>query len=219
MLALHQLPGTSDRSTRRASRRRSRASWALRPGGDPVQLNLLGSHDTPRFLTLPAAIGPRSGSRRSSQLTLPGAPCVYYGDEVGLEGGADPANRGAFPWNTDRWDADLLAFVRAAVHLRRTARALTHGSTAFMAAAGGAMAFVRSFESDHVVVALNADEETRRISVASPGLGPDLMPVALPGWPAPVRPAEGAIAVEAGRPVEMEIPGRAGLIFRSSAAS
>ena len=62
-----------------------------------VQFNLLGSHDTPRFVTVCG--GDRVGLRLATliQMTLPGAPSIYYGDEIGMEGGVDPANRGAFP--------------------------------------------------------------------------------------------------------------------------
>ncbi len=71
------------------------------------QLNLLDSHDMPRFINLV------SGNKKALclavlfQMTYPGAPCVYYGDEVGLSGGRDPENRGTFPWDETRWDHDL----------------------------------------------------------------------------------------------------------------
>jgi neopullulanase len=193
------------------------------PAVTAVQLNLLGSHDTPRFLSLSG--GDRAALRIATilQMTLPGAPCIYYGDEVGLEGGADPANRGAFPWDLSRWDTDLLDFVRSAVRLRRSSRALVHGTTSFVAAAGGAMAFLRSFEREHALVALNTDEEPRRLALAMPGAGSALASVALPGWPTPPGSAGTLAGVEAGDAIELgagdklelEVPGRAGLVFRS----
>ena len=65
-------------------------------------LNLLGSHDMARFLTL--ARGDLSALRLATafQMTYPGAPSIYYGDEIGMAGGHDPANRGAFPWHKHR---------------------------------------------------------------------------------------------------------------------
>ena len=56
-------------------------------------------HDAPRALTVLG--GDRAALRMATllQATLPGAPCIYYGDEIGLSGGNDPANRGAFPWD------------------------------------------------------------------------------------------------------------------------
>src|SRR6476646_2550039 len=76
------------------------------------QLNLLGSHDTPRVRSI---LGGDPDAVRLApllQLTLPGAPCLYYGDEVGLTGGNDPGCRGAFPWDESRWDGAFRAFVR-----------------------------------------------------------------------------------------------------------
>jgi cyclomaltodextrinase len=78
---------------------------SLYPGEvNEVQLNLLGSHDTPRFRTL--ARGDTSAYRLATlfQMTYPGAPCIYYGDEIGMEGRHDPACRGAFPWDDRQWD-------------------------------------------------------------------------------------------------------------------
>jgi cyclomaltodextrinase len=69
-----------------------------------VQLNLLDSHDTPRFLSM--ASGDTSALRLAMlvEMTLPGAPCIYYGDEVGTEGRADPDCRRAYPWDPVRQD-------------------------------------------------------------------------------------------------------------------
>ena len=83
-------------------------------------LNLLGSHDMARFLTL--ARGDQSALRLATlfQMTYPGAPSIYYGDEIGMTGGHDPANRGAFPWHrTDTWDTDLLHEFQRLIALRR----------------------------------------------------------------------------------------------------
>ncbi|HZD03543.1 MAG TPA: glycoside hydrolase family 13 protein, partial [Longimicrobiales bacterium] len=60
--------------------------------------NLLGSHDTPRFLTEAGEEVDRLRLATVFQLTFPGAPGIYYGDEVGVTGGPDPENRRAFPW-------------------------------------------------------------------------------------------------------------------------
>jgi cyclomaltodextrinase len=93
------------------------------------------------------------------QCTLPGAPSIYYGDEIGLSGGNDPANRGSFPWNEGRWDGELRAFVRSVLRLRAVEGALRHGSTSILAAAGSAIAFERRMEGRRLVVAVNAGTE------------------------------------------------------------
>ena len=112
--------------------RRSRPSWSgcdrlYDPDVTAVMLNLLGSHDAPRARTVCG--GDLAAVRIATllQMTLPGAPCIYYGDEVGMEGEQDPYNRGAFPWERDRWDHGLRAFVRDLVGLRKRHRALRDG--------------------------------------------------------------------------------------------
>jgi cyclomaltodextrinase / maltogenic alpha-amylase / neopullulanase len=153
-----------------------------------VQLNLLDSHDTPRAHTMLSC--DRAGYRLAVllQATLPGAPCVYYGDEVGLEGGNDPDCRRAFPAEA-AWDRELLAYVSAALAMRAAQPALRRGSWRIAGAAGEAVAMERSIDgSNRLVVALNAGEERVTLGVELPGLqSARLKPLDLPGWP--MRPA------------------------------
>lgn len=73
-------------------------------------LNLIGSHDRERIMTAMAAEQDYDSAARKVKLlstlqyALPGVPCVYYGDEVGLMGGADPANRSGYPWGFENLD-------------------------------------------------------------------------------------------------------------------
>lgn len=73
-------------------------------------LNLLGSHDRARIMTMMAAEEDYSSATRKVKLLstlqycLPGVPCIYYGDEAGLMGGTDPANRSGFPWGFENLD-------------------------------------------------------------------------------------------------------------------
>ncbi|MDE2276873.1 MAG: maltodextrin glucosidase [Burkholderiales bacterium] len=85
-----------------------------------AQLNLLGSHDTPRVLT---ALGGDAAAVRLAMtllFTWPGVPCLYYGDEIGLEGGPDPDCRRCFDWDPARRRTALWAGVQGLVRLRRT---------------------------------------------------------------------------------------------------
>ena len=113
------------------------------------QLNLLNSHDTARSLwTLD---GDASGVRLCVllQMTLPGAPCIYYGDEIGMNGGPDPDCRRAFPW-ADRglWDTELLDFHRRAIKLRHSHPALRTGAYRTLIAAADIFGFCRSLGGD-----------------------------------------------------------------------
>jgi neopullulanase len=134
-----------------------------------VQLNLLDSHDMPRALNL---MGEDKRALRLSvlfQMTMPGAPCIYYGDEVGLSAGGDPYCRGAFPWHDESsWDHDLLAFYQAATTLRHSHPVLRTGSFEFLHADGMVIAFRRQLEEQSAVVVFNAGKETTQAQILVP---------------------------------------------------
>jgi cyclomaltodextrinase len=138
------------------------------PAVTAVMLNLLGSHDAPRARTVCG--GDLASVRIATllQMTLPGAPCVYYGDELGLEGQQDPYCRGSFPWDRDRWDHGLRAYVRDVIGLRRRHRALRDGQLRVLAATGGAFAMLRHADGESFVVATNAGEEPAQLTVTLP---------------------------------------------------
>jgi len=120
-----------------------------------VQFNLLGSHDTPRLLTLMSGDTQRVKLSVLFQMTFVGAPCIYYGDEIGIEGGADPDCRRAMPWNEDLWDRDLLSYVQRCSALRRRFEALRTGDFKRLYARDGVYAFGRRSGDQTVVVVLN----------------------------------------------------------------
>ena len=174
-----------------------------------AQLNLLDSHDTARFLTI--AGGDESALHLATlfQMTYPGAPCVYYGDEVGLEGGRDPDCRRAFPWDERRWNHDLRAFFQRAIALRRAHPALRRGSYAPLAAEDGVYAFARQTAAETLVVALNTRRTARRLALPVQGVlpaGATLQDF----WSAATAP------VSAGR-LGLELLPRSGTVLRWSA--
>ncbi len=120
------------------------------------------------------------------QATLPGAPCIYYGDEVGLRGGDDPGCRGAFPWDESWWEPGLRDSVRALMRLRAAEAALRDGPMRVIGASGMAMAFERGAGSSRFVVAVNAGDEPVGLEVgfgdAPEGPGGHLAPIELPGF-------------------------------------
>ncbi len=138
-----------------------------------AMLQLLGSHDVERFATL------MEGDLRKIQLgfliqfALPGAPSVYYGDEIGLEGGKDPDNRRAFPWDPAAWRPGMLELTRLLISLRKRLPALRRGSYLRLLAddARGCLAFARVLGDEKVVVALNASSTRRSLKIPVASLG------------------------------------------------
>jgi neopullulanase len=149
------------------------------------QLNLLGSHDAPRMRTVLGGDAARVRLAVMLQTTLPGAPCVYYGDEVGLAGGNDPECRGAFPWDQARWEPGLRETFRALLHLRAAEPALRDGRLTVVGARDAAVALERGAGPARFVVAANPGDTPLqldlRFSDAPPGAGGHLAPVAIPG--------------------------------------
>ena len=142
------------------------------PAVRDAQLNLIGSHDTPRFLT--ASGGDLSALEMAflCLFTLPGAPCVYYGDEVGLEGGPDPDCRRAFPWDESSWDHVLRDHVRRLAALRHAHPALRRGAFRTLLAEGPIAAWARTDDGgDAVVAAFNVSREERRVDLPVGGVG------------------------------------------------
>lgn len=142
-----------------------------KPAVSQVQLNLLDSHDTPRFLT--TAHHDQTALRLGwlFQFTYPGAPCIYYGDEIGLDGGADPECRKSFPWDEAHWDHNLRDYLKKLIMLRKENPALRRGSLQRLAAAGDAYAFGRKLDNDSLVVAINASNQACDLDVPVGGLG------------------------------------------------
>jgi cyclomaltodextrinase / maltogenic alpha-amylase / neopullulanase len=152
---------------------------AYRPAATYSQLNLLGSHDTARFLTLVRRDKAALRMAIATTMTLPGTPCIYYGDEVGMEGRHDPDCRRAFPWDEANWDKDLLAYVKAATSLRHAQASLRHGSFSVLAAEGQAMAWTRTLEgAPSVVTLLNAGMNPAALAFELPAGATRLVPAA-----------------------------------------
>lgn len=123
-----------------------------------AQLNLMDSHDTARTLWI--VNGDESALRLCTlfQMTMPGAPCVYYGTEIGMTGATDPYCRAAFPWEAkEQWNDSLLDFFRKVIALRHENPILRTGK-------------VRTLYADHGVYAcIREDEETQGEGVPKVG--------------------------------------------------
>jgi neopullulanase len=128
-------------------------------------LNLLSSHDIPRFLTF--AGGDESALRMAAllQMTYPGAPCVYYGDEIGMQGGRDPDCRRAFPWDEGQWNRGLRQHYKAAIALRKAHPALRRGDLAWLGYEDSVLAFARKSADETLVIVFNLSREPRTTAI------------------------------------------------------
>ena len=129
------------------------------PDAHRANLNLLGSHDTAR---VGSTVGGDSDSVKLAAVlmfTFPGAPCIYYGDEVGVLGGPDPDCRAGFPWDrSDEWDHGLLEAFRSLIALRSSEYSLRHGDYQTLTADGDLYAFSRTTDQSGVIVGVNVGD-------------------------------------------------------------
>ncbi|MFL7812219.1 MAG: glycoside hydrolase family 13 protein [Anaerolineales bacterium] len=125
--------------------------------------NPLGSHDTARLTTELGGDLAKLKMATLIQMTYPGAPAIYYGDEIGLEGAKDPDCRRAFPWNENEWNQDLRDYIQRWTAIRRNRTVLRRGSFLEIHRDGkrGGYAYARKLGEESLLVVLNASA-TRR---------------------------------------------------------
>lgn len=149
-------------------------------------MNHIGTHDTERALTVLA--GEPSGGRgrpwqaaqklsddrrarglrlmrlaSALQYCLPGVPCVYYGDEAGVEGYRDPFNRSTYPWG--REDRELLAWYRRLGKMRKVAAALKEGDFVPFATDSEVVCFERVDGDKRVLCAVNRSDDEKSLTL------------------------------------------------------
>ncbi len=148
---------------RRLARTRARLPWPIALS----QFNLLSSHDVPRFLTRVGGDVDAFLAAHHALFAYVGVPCVYYGDEVGLEGGEDPDNRRPMPWATDAWNHRVHATVRRLAHLRRHHPALARGRYRTLLADGDVFAFARVLDGEAVLCVVHRRGGAVRIPIGA----------------------------------------------------
>ena len=163
-------------------------------------MNLLGTHDTPRILT--ALVDDFDGSREEKskrrlsrnnmevardrllmasflQYTLPGSPSLYYGDEALMEGYKDPFNRRTYPWGREDWE--MLNHFKRLGQLRKTHKALRLGDIRFTEAGDKHLAYTRSLEGTTLKIYVNRSGDPWDIPSGKVLFGYNLQTVA-PDW-------------------------------------
>jgi cyclomaltodextrinase / maltogenic alpha-amylase / neopullulanase len=129
--------------------------------------NLLGSHDTERLLTACHGNAEREKLAVLFQMTYPGAPMVYYGDEIGMEGEKDPGCRGTMVWEPGKQRMDLLGWYRKMIALRRAHDVWRHGTFETLRTDDehGVYVYVRKDGPARGVVAVNAGTTQVRVVI------------------------------------------------------
>jgi cyclomaltodextrinase len=131
----------------------------------------LDSHDTERFRTAAGGKIDRLKLAFLFQMAFPGAPGIYYGDEIGLEGGKDPDSRRAFPWKETEWNQDLRAWVRTLISLRKRTPCLRRGGYLSLYSQDGCYAFARTLGEEKILVVMNANNRSCKVEIPCSDLG------------------------------------------------
>lgn len=92
-----------------------------------TMFNVLGSHDTARIMTMARGDVNKVKMATLFQMTYVGAPVVYYGDEIGMEGEMDPDCRRTFPWDESQWNHDLRNYFKRLIQIRNQYPVLRRG--------------------------------------------------------------------------------------------
>ncbi len=164
-------------------------------GASDLLMNVLGTHDTARILTVLAgdhADGYTNTELSVKRLTepqrsrgvrllmlayaivsvMPGVPCIFYGDEAGIEGYGDPFCRMPYPWG--REDEALLSHYREIGEIRRAEPVLADGEMRILAATSDLLAVIRENERDRAVLLIvnrSEDKKTCRLSAPAEEIG------------------------------------------------
>jgi glycosidase len=129
--------------------------------------NCLGSHDTARFLTEAGGDVEKMMQAAAFQMTFPGCPAIYYGDEVGMAGENDPGCRGGMVWDTEKQHGLLLDWHKKLTAIRRQSPALKKGSyRTFVCDSGKRLfGFVRRLHRESVYVFFNRGSIPQTVSL------------------------------------------------------
>lgn len=130
-------------------------------------MNLLGSHDTPRILTELKGDTESAKLAATLQFTWVGVPSIYYGDELGMEGGADPENRRGMAWAKATSSNALLSHYRRLVAMRNAFEALQVGDPVPLATddATGLVGFARTYRGQSAIVLANASNKSTDVDL------------------------------------------------------
>lgn len=145
-----------------------------------VAMNELSNHDHSRFMTRTnhrvgrtANMGPKAAEEGINkgimhlgvliQMTWPGAPTIYYGDEAGVCGWTDPDNRRTYPWG--REDKDLIRLHKELIRIHKDYEALKVGSIIFLGGSYQYISYGRFLGEDKFIIAINSGNVEIKVSI------------------------------------------------------
>ncbi len=134
-----------------------------------TQLNLLASHDTARLMSIAGGDVASVDLATLLLLTFPGAPSIYYGDEVGLPGAIDPDSRRGFPLYAN-WNREILNTHRQLIALRHSYPCLRTGDYRVLYAQGAVYIFARTLATEELIIAVNVGTAEALINLESVNL-------------------------------------------------
>lgn len=126
-----------------------------------MMLNLLDSHDTHRFYTETGKDKDKVLAAVALEMVFTGAPCIYYGTEICMEGGYDPDSRRCFSWDTASWDMDFLEMVKQLFQLRKQP-AVQYGNT-MITEEQGMLVVKRNWKESTLILRINLEPEEKVI--------------------------------------------------------
>lgn len=101
---------------------------------------------------------------------MPGAPVIYFGDEIGMEGGNDPDCRRCMQWHPPRWKIGLQDHIQKLIRLRRSSPALRRGQLRVIYSDDRILAYERTYSSNRVLVVLNNSRAARDVCIPLPNV-------------------------------------------------
>lgn len=137
--------------------------------------NLLGSHDTSRFLTECHNKIERMKLAIAFQFSYIGVPYIYYGDEIGLTGGEEPLSRGCMIWDEDKQNKELLNLYKTMIRIRKENKELVYGNYRALYADNNILIFERAYKDNIIVAVLNNNYEEKNVKVSMQGRFKDLI--------------------------------------------
>ncbi|MCF7889782.1 glycoside hydrolase family 13 protein [Candidatus Bipolaricaulota bacterium] len=141
--------------------RRSYPNWA-----NFSNYNLLSSHDRPRFMTVCEGDVARFKLGYFFLFTFPGAPAIYYGDEIGMEGRDDPDCRRTYPWKEDLYRKDLREYFKDLIKLRSKLAPLRNGNFREISSNEQVFVYSRGSGNDTLLAAINSSREPGEIELS-----------------------------------------------------